>query len=400
MTRSWRFVAACALCAAALRVLGCGVDPATPDPLDGFDVAGLLTNYGHEVVYPTILSFDDALAGLTADVDAWGTALETTDGRTERLVAQTSWLETMAVWQQLEVMQVGVLGSSASVIGGEDLRDAVYSWPTVNACRVDQETLEEAWGSGSFFADELVNVQGLDAVEHMLWSEEGVSRCADGVQIIEGGDWAAAGVASVQALRADYTAALVAHIAVVTDSLLEDWDPERGDWGGVLASAGDGSSPYEDTGEALNEVFQALFYVELMVKDRKLAQPLGLQNCDEPTVCPEALESQFADAGYEHLRANMLAGLQVFRGGDGSGFDDLLTYVGRPELAATFLDALEAALDLLDTYEDTASARLASDADSLLALHDLVKAVTDVLKGDIAGELLLDIPADAASDTD
>jgi hypothetical protein len=112
------------------------------------------------------------------------------------------------------------------------------------------------------------------------------------------------------------------------------------------------------------------------------------------------LESQFADAGYEHLRANMLAGLQVFRGGDGSGFDDLLTYVGRPELAATFLDALEAALDLLDTYEDTASARLASDADSLLALHDLVKAVTDVLKGDIAGELLLDIPADAASDTD
>ena len=34
------------------------------------------------------------------------------------------------------------LGPAASALttGGEGLRDEVYSWPTVNPCRVDQET--------------------------------------------------------------------------------------------------------------------------------------------------------------------------------------------------------------------------------------------------------------------
>ncbi len=397
--RSWRFVAACGVAAVTLRVLGCGVDPVVDDPKDGFDTAALLTAYGQDLVHPTLLEFAGALDVLVADVDAWGTALETTDGRDARLTAQTSWRDAMAAWQRLEVMQVGALGSVLSVIAGEDVRDSIYSWPTVNACRVDQETLEDAWGSADFFVDEVVNVRGLDAVEHMLWSDEGVSRCADGVQIIESGAWDDAGVPGVQAARASYSAALLAEVASLTDELIVAWDPDGGDWGSVLASAGEAASPYEDPQQALDQVFQALLYVELVVKDRKLAQPLGLRDCDDPR-CPDALESRFADAGYAHLRNNLLAAQQVVTGGDGLGFDDLLAHAGREDVATALIEALAAALDTVSEPDASLQALLADDPEAVVAIHDGVKAFTDILKGDFATTLLLDIPSDAASDSD
>ncbi len=397
--RSWRFVAGCAVGAATLRVLGCGVDPVVEDPTEGFDLAGLLAWYGAEVVFPTVVEFEAALGTLVADVGAWGDALATTDGRDARLAAQASWAGAMAAWQQLEVMQVGSLGSSASAVAGADVRDLVYSWPTVNACRVDQETLEGAWTSPAFFADEAVNVMGLDAVEHMLWSEEGISRCDAGVQIIESGAWEDAGVDAIQAARAEYTAALLAEVVRHADELATTWDPDGDDWGGVLAAAGEGASPYEDPRHALDQVFEALFYVELVLKDRKLAQPLGLRDCDEAR-CPDALESRFADAGYAHLRNNLLGARLVVTGGDGLGFDDLLVHAEREDLSVALVETLGVAIDTVSEPDRSLRTLLADEPAAVLEVHDRVKDFTDLLKGDFATVLLLDIPSDAAGDND
>ena len=45
------------------------------------------------------------------------------------LEAQEKWLNTMIQWQELEVMQVASLGSSLTTVGGQDVRDNIYSWP-------------------------------------------------------------------------------------------------------------------------------------------------------------------------------------------------------------------------------------------------------------------------------
>ena len=394
---SWRFLLAVTLTAATVRVLGCGVDASPPDPTAGFDTAGLLTAYGHDIVFPTLSAFGAELDGLAADVDAWQQALETTDGQAEQTAAQGSWRATMAVWQRIELMQVGALGSAIAAIDGQDLRDDVYSWPTVNACRVDQETLEEAWGGPDFFDVELVNVRGLDALEYLLWAPEDESACAAGVEIIESGAWAAA--ADIQASRADYAAAIVADVVSVADVLTALWDPTGGDWGGVLASAGEGDSPYEDRLEALNQVFAALFYVETSVKDRKLAQPLGLRDCDDPR-CPGALESQFAGAGLDHIRSNLDAVRRILTGGDGLGFNDLLAHADREELAASLLAALDATVAAVDAVPGTTLQALSAEPDALLAVHDALKVFTDLLKGEFAITLLLDVPSDAANDAD
>ena len=34
-------------------------------------------------------------------------------------------------------MQLGPAGSSLSAVAGADIRDEIYSWPTINPCRID-----------------------------------------------------------------------------------------------------------------------------------------------------------------------------------------------------------------------------------------------------------------------
>ena len=132
-------------------------------------VTSLLAGVGPNVVVPTLQQFSeelealhDLLGDLQAEIEAGGdTAVLHAD-------AQEQWLETMLVWQQLEVMQVGPAGSSLKFIAGEDIRDEIYSWPTVNACRIDQKTADESWKGEGFFDDNLVNAYGLDGLERLL----------------------------------------------------------------------------------------------------------------------------------------------------------------------------------------------------------------------------------------
>ena len=204
----------------------------------------------------------------------------------------------------------------------------------------------------------------------------------------------------MQELRADYATALVDNVGAVAEELLDTWAVDGGDWGGALASYGDGDSLYEDRLASLNALFHALFYMETVVKDRKLAQPLGLRDCDQGPVCAGALESQFADAGLEHLAANLEGARMLLTGGDGSGFDDLLIHAGREDLVVAALDALDGASAAVDAVDGTALDVLATEPDQLMAVHDALKGFTDILKGEFAATLLLDIPSEAATDTD
>ena len=83
----------------------------------------------------------------------------------------------MAVWQQLELLQVGPAGLMGTVAGGDSLRDAIYSWPTVNTCRVDQESARRGFLN---LGAALVNVRGLDALEHLLFTTSADHTCSAG----------------------------------------------------------------------------------------------------------------------------------------------------------------------------------------------------------------------------
>ena len=87
--------------------------------------------------------------------------------------------------------------------------------------------------------------------------------------------------------------------------------------------------------------------------------------------------------------------------GSGLGFDDLLVSVDQAELAGDMKTALANAIAALDAIDELSiEAAMLSDAASVQALYDAIKALTDLLKTDFVTVLDLARPMGAEGDND
>jgi uncharacterized protein len=389
---SWAVVGALAA-AVVLQPLACRTPEGEGTGPAGDALIALLADAGPEVVVPTLDRALVASEALVESAEAWAAA-EASGGdvAASREAAQEAWRGAVAVWQEAEVLQLGPGASSVTAAGGADLRDEVYSWPTVNPCRVDQETVYGGWSEAAFFEQSLVNVYGLDALETLLFAAPGVNACPGQVDINADGSWDAFGEAGVQLRRAEYAVIAATGVRDTIADLRGRWD----DWALVLGAA---DAPYESPEDALNAVFDALFYLELYTKDRKLARPLGLKDC-VGTACVGEVETPLAGGSNEWIAANLRGFRALYTGAGGAGMDDLLRSLGEDDLAdamAAALDEADAAAAALEVPIDEAAL---GDPAPAVALHDAVKGVTDLLKGDLATVLVLQVPAEAAGDND
>lgn len=354
-----------------------------------FDKTALLASLGEDVVLAECREFvtvAETLRDRTADYAASG---ETAD----RDEARQAWRDAIAVWQRLEVMQFGpaaVMGTA----GGQDLRDEIYSWPLVNRCRTDQETVEENYLDVSAFAAEAVNVRGLDAIEYLLFNDSSSNACPPQNAINQSGSWNA--VADVQQNRADYASTLAQIVLGHASQLRDAWEPGGGNFVAELSAPG---GTYSTTQAALNAVSDALFYVETQTKDMKLGVPSGLSACDAAT-CPDELESLFAHASKEHVRNNLLGFRALFLGQD-IGFDDCLSAIGAADLSLAMASDLEDAIAAVDAIEEaTFALALQDDPDSVEDLYFAVKRVTDNVKTQFISVLDLELPQSVEGDND
>ncbi|MCB9691968.1 MAG: imelysin family protein [Alphaproteobacteria bacterium] len=377
---SWALLGGLAL-AAAWQSGGCDAPPeAPPAPPAMQEVLGSLPT---NVVLPRLATFREQLVLLKGPIEAWRTGGSAQD----RDLARVAFVDAMRVWQELEAMQIGPIASALTSDHGQYLRDEIYSWPTVSPCRVDQETVEAGWSSPTWFDDNLVNVYGLDALEHLLFAGPD-NTCPGQIPINADGTWDALGPAGVDANRAAYASA-------VLDHLLVDVDRTRD----ALAAHPLDAATYGSEQAALNDVFDALFYLETHVQDRKMAEPLGLRDCTID--CLELVESRgLSGASHVWLAHDVLGVRDLFTGGEGPGFPELLAGSGRQDLADGFLAALDQAHADLVALPGPVDESSALAPAALERAYASVQAAADILRVDIATALLLEIPNEAAGDND
>lgn len=368
----------------------------------------LVTELGRNVIVPTYTEFVTKAEALHVASSAWAEALRASPSETGVAPDEVrdAWREAMTVWQRAEVMVVGPAAPQGTRTGGRGVRGEIYSWPTVNSCRVDQNVVSGDYAQANFFNTQLVNGYGLDALEYLVFNESPGNTCQPRIPINDQGSWNALGDAEVWQRRADYAAATSAHLVTTAKALLAAWTNEEDGFLKQFEKAGLAGSDYATAAEALDDVFAGMFFVDLVVKDVKLAVPTGIdRSCAD--VCPESLESQWARHSGENVRAN-LEGLQLlFLGGapgdeangETYGFDDLLIEMNAGDLARTLGDAIAngiASAEALGSMEDA----LTTDPDAVRALHDAVKAVTDELKTRFVTVLNLKVPQEGAADND
>lgn len=396
MTRRLRI----AILVAAGGISACGDDGAgTPDGMEvSFDRRGMLTDLADQVILPTYRDFATETGELTGAVDTWCAALGTGGADAALEDARQAWREAMTVWQRAEMMQIGPL-----VMSDGAMRDRIYSWPVVSTCAVDQDVDLYRQDPGAYdISARLVNRRGLDALEHVLFAASLDHTCPPQTAPPE---WNAQAEADRRAARCGFGQAAAADLGQAATELVAAWE---GGYREQFVTAGAGSTAFASAHAAINEVSDAMFYIDGMLKDMKLAEPAGIttNSCavvQEP--CLAELESGEADFSREQIIANLEGFQLLFTGGGsseagGKSFDDFLRAVGATDLAATMDADIAAALAMAMAIPAPLEQALTSDYQTVVAAHAAVKAITDQLKSQFLTVLALEIPDDAAADND
>lgn len=395
----------------------CGVSEEnnTIDEPDDLAIRNLLHQVGYEIILPTYASFQTSSQNLVAALETYLTDLEVGNDAMESLSqAHSSWANTMNIWQEAEVYQVGPsapLQALELAVGAMGLRNEIYSWPTVNSCRVDQEILEAAYINTDFFGEELTNVYGLDAAEYLLFHQEASNTCPSLVPINSEGTWSAVSLEELQRKRAQYVLAVAVNLRDRAIDLHNAWEPNSGNFVNDFATAGQGDSVYMTAGEALNDLSDALFYIEKTVKDFKIAKPAGILGCQDVS-CPNDVESRFSRVSKDNIIINLQAAQKLFLGAspgtDAPGFDDILRNRDPSDLADTMTQnlqaAIEAAEDIDGTLYEAAQSVTQEECEAgnapICHTYFILKSFTDDLKTRFVEILKLQLPIEASGDAD
>lgn len=316
--------------------------------------------------------------------------------------ARAAWVSAMDVWQKAELFQIGPAAPTSSP-GGQALREHVYSWPLVSRCLIEQNIASKAYEAADFAQKALVNTRGLAAAEYLLFYEGSDNACSPSTNINANGSWAALGETEIAHRKARYAAVVAAGVAGRARELADAWKAGGGDFKAQLANAGSGGSVFTSDQMGLNAVSDAMFYIEIYVKDLKLARPLGILNCDSET-CPDTVESRFARRSKRHLHNNLVAFRMLMVGcgaEDSIGFRDLLASVGAGATGEAMLAGVDAALEAESALpgEDLGQ-NIVDDLAGAQKIHAGVKAITDVLKTDFVTILDLEPPKTVEGDND
>lgn len=389
-----------ALLALAVAAVSCSSDGSSSGGGGGGGDQGrrgeVLAALGEDVVLPAITQFESDATALEAAL------AEATTSPGGRDAAQAFWTDTLGTWQQLEVMQFGPLGSSLTVMGGQDLRARIYSWPLGSRCAVDRETVGESYDEPDALEQIPGVPTGLWAIEYLLFTDDPENGCPEFDSINTEGTWDSM-ADMIPQRRLDYAASLGTLVRRRAEELVTAWSPEGGNFIEELTNPGRGGSVYGTAQEGLNAVSDAMFYLEKETKDMKLGKPLGITGCNT-TQCPEALESPWALRSKEHVLANLDGFQTLFLGGalgeEALGFDDLLRDMGADGVADDMAGALTAAISATESVPGTFLDALTENEAELRVAHTAIQAVTDILKTDFLSVLDLEAPDRAAGDND
>lgn len=297
--------------------------------------------------------------------------------------AQNAFADTMLQWQRMEVLQIGPWASSLTSDVGEDLRNDIYSWPLVNPCRIDQETASQTYLEEDFVDTALVSMRGLDTIGYLL-SASTESICPSQVPPISDGSWEALGEDAIFQHRIEYALVLAEDVQARLLGAQDQW------------ADGFPHDLYTSQSAALNDVFNAMLYVEEMVKDRKLAHPMGLQDCT--TDCHLDIESGDSVA---YLVANLESFERLFTLGDETGgMIAVMEELGEQDIALSIVSQTRLSVEALNIIDAPLSNVIQDSPEQVETAIEMLSEVTTPLKWDVAAVLRLEIPESAAGDND
>lgn len=372
--------------------------PITPND---FDTNALIDNLVNTVFLPAFNQFESLANTQTEIVTHYCQSVKNQENEdiNLKLESQTAWRDLVSQWQQIEVMQMGPLLEEES-----KLRNAIYSWPVTNQCAVDQDVghFEAGNISGTpYDITKRTNTRrGLDALEYLLFSPSLQHSCSN--ESLAPNNWNERTDLSRLIARCEYAIEVATDIKHSANELVNQWQKTDG-FSQELLFSGSSVSRFTDESEVLNHISDAMFYIDNITKDTKLAAPIGLSaNSCGSAACHQDVESSLSEHSLQNIKYNLLALKQIITGGDNEalGFDDYLIALDAPVLASDLLVDINNAIMAVDDFQGSMIAAVDNNPESIQQIYIAIKKITDNLKSLFITTLSLSLPLTSAGDAD
>ena len=337
-------------------------------------------------------------------------AIGTNTETSTRTTAQTEWKTVMAAIQRTETHPVGPAGNNS-----DSLRNRIYSFAGqhLNTCELDQSVIlsEEA---DFELASRSSNQRGHGAVEYLLFNDTLTHTCAAIIPATQ--TWDALSDTDRKTKRCNYGKLLAADVSTASTTVNDAWKADGSDYRGDFIASGSAGENIQALSDAL------IVMMDKQAKDRKLSYPVGIK-AECPTIsCPEQTESKYSEASFDNVKNNVQSFIDLYKGGTGSGFDDLITDADFADTAASIETTAQAVITAItnnsgtsiydqatainDATTDGACTNAYSAPDPVTAgysacsIAGLLKRVTDLLKIDFVTIVNVNLPGSVQSDND
>lgn len=199
-------------------------------------------------------------------------------------------------WQEVQHLRFGpseLFMRSSRIMFWPDPRDSVGRQLAEQLAKKDPA----AFTPGNL-VKQSVSVQGLPALERLLFTEDSLAKLA------AGGDEAVLQCAAIQGI-AD-------NLAGITADMLKDWSAAPVDYARILTTPGPDNERYRSPSEVTMEIFKSFHLAVEVVGDRKLTRPLG-DKAEEAK--PRLLEQWRSGRSLRNVHLNLLAAQSLWESG-------------------------------------------------------------------------------------
>lgn len=345
-TRTTLLTLACLMSAGTLSLTGCGTKP--PE-------AEFLQRLTDQVIVPQYASLQTTSTDLAQTLTQYCDATATAPTLAQ---VQQQWLNTMDAWQTVQPIQFGP-------VRDKNLGWEMQFWPdkkNLTAKKVQQLLNSQDALDEPRLQKASVVVRGLPAIEYLLFDEtlSATTQAPRQCQLLR--------------LTAD-------HIQATSAQLRQGWSD---DYQHTLLNPGPDNAQFPEALQAVAVVIDSYMTQLEQIKDRKLAQPLGIKTSKQRLNAYQ-LESWRSQHSRANVRNNISSIATLMNEG---GFYDYLVARDQQTLADDIQSSIAQTLSAINASDTSLFIELSNaDSTNLQAMHDQLTGLLALFKTQLPAAL-------------